>query len=209
MGLKYVSVAVEKYCLNPLQQDPSTLNPIPLAVTLLIEDGHQVEIRADDLHELVCQKAKAKLVLGDRTSSLPGFDVCSFSTLTAGSLWGELHSCCNERRSEMWKDWNRQQEFNQERVVITRMANNGALLPGSVTLAVSLLCVSLKFLFLPPYLHHSAVLQWKPPSTQAALFFFNTGAFVPLACPQCILNMHTRSHSHPCGTCCVSLIPPH
>lgn len=87
------------------------------------------------------------------------------------------------------------------------MVNNGALLPGSVTLAVSLLCVSLKMLFLPPYLHHSALSQWKPPGTQAALFFFNTGAFVPLACPQCILNMHTRSHSRPCGTCCVSLIP--
>lgn len=75
------------------------------------------------------------------------------------------------------------QRLNQERVVITRMANNGALLPGSFTLAVSLLCVSLKVLFLPAYLHHSAVSQWKPPGTQAALFFFNTGAFVPLAWP--------------------------
>lgn len=35
------------------------------------------------------------------------------------------------------------------------------------------------------------------PCTQTALFFFNTGAFVPLACPQCILNMHTCTHTHP------------
>lgn len=49
--------SVEKYCLNlfkqQLQQYPSTRNPIPLAATLPIEDGRQVEIGADDLHGLV------------------------------------------------------------------------------------------------------------------------------------------------------------